>query len=77
MTVEEALADRLGWMSASSTAEAAIVVLSPYAPHYDELRDALNRLTGQSAGRFRGCSSGTSGHSPAKVPPPFLEIKGG
>jgi hypothetical protein len=54
MTVEEALADRLGWMSASSTAEAAIVVLSPYAPHYDELRDALNQLTGQSAGRFRG-----------------------
>ena len=41
-------------MSASSTAEAAIVVLSPYAPHYDELRDALNQLTGQSAGRFRG-----------------------
>jgi hypothetical protein len=54
MTVEEALADRLAWMSASSTAEAAIVVLSPYAPHYDELRDALNQLTGQSAGRFRG-----------------------
>ena len=36
----------------------AIVVLSPYAPHYDQLRNALNQLTGP-AGRFKGYSSGT------------------
>ena len=54
MTVEEALADRLGWMSAFSTAEAAIVVLGPYAPHYDELRNALNQLTGEPARQVQG-----------------------
>jgi hypothetical protein len=32
----------------------AIVVLSPYAPHYDELRSALNQLTGQPARQVQG-----------------------
>ena len=110
MPVKEALAGRLAWMSASSTAEAvgqrtlpersadrlaygapgrpttvlltdivryggtrqittaqraafradlrywhtAIVVLSPYAPHYDELRHALNQLTGQPTRQVQG-----------------------
>jgi hypothetical protein len=32
----------------------AIVVLSPYAPHYDDLRYALNQLTGQPARQVQG-----------------------
>jgi hypothetical protein len=32
----------------------AIVVLSPYAPHYDDLRNALNQLTGEPAGQVQG-----------------------
>jgi hypothetical protein len=32
----------------------AIVALSPYAPHYDDLRYALNQLTGQSARQVQG-----------------------
>jgi hypothetical protein len=32
----------------------AIVVLSPYAPHYDELRSALNQLTGEPARQVQG-----------------------
>ncbi|MGH3283417.1 MAG: hypothetical protein ACRDPD_01810 [Streptosporangiaceae bacterium] len=32
----------------------AIVVLSPYAPHHDELRYALNQLTGQPARQVQG-----------------------
>ena len=32
----------------------AIVVLSPYAPHYDDLRDALNQLTGQPTRQVQG-----------------------
>ena len=32
----------------------AIVVLSPYAPHYDELRHALDQLTGQPARQAQG-----------------------
>jgi hypothetical protein len=32
----------------------AIVVLSPYAPHYDQLRNALNQLTGQPARQVQG-----------------------
>jgi hypothetical protein len=34
--------------------DTAIVVLSPYAPHYNELRYALNQLTGESARRVPG-----------------------
>jgi hypothetical protein len=32
----------------------AIVVLSPYAPHYDDLRNALNQLTGEPARQVQG-----------------------
>jgi hypothetical protein len=32
----------------------AIVVLSPYAPHYDELRHALDQLTGRPAQQVQG-----------------------
>jgi hypothetical protein len=32
----------------------AIVVLSPYAPHYDELRHALDQLTGEPARQVQG-----------------------
>jgi hypothetical protein len=32
----------------------AIVVLSPYAPHYDELRSALDQLTGEPARQVQG-----------------------
>jgi hypothetical protein len=32
----------------------AIVVLSPYAPHHDELRSALNQLTGEPARQVQG-----------------------
>jgi hypothetical protein len=33
---------------------AAIVVLSPYAPHHDELRSALNQLTGEPGRQVQG-----------------------
>ena len=32
----------------------AIVVLSPYAPHHDELRSALDQLTGEPARQVQG-----------------------
>ena len=32
----------------------AIVVLSPYAPHYADLRNALNQLTGEPARQVQG-----------------------
>ena len=32
----------------------AIVVLSPYAPHYDDLRNALNQLTGEPVRQVQG-----------------------
>jgi len=60
MTVEEALADRLAWMSASRAAEAVGQRTAPERP--------ADRLVPRH-GRFKGYFSGTSGRSPAKVPP--------
>ena len=52
MSVRSRVCPRTDWHT-------AIVVLSPYARHYDQPRNALNRLTGQPARRFKGYSSGT------------------